>query len=91
MTLKGGAHSLGHRDLVVGDGKPALGDVEDPGGRPAVVGRVVQDAVGQAVAAQQRRGEPVSSSRQRQLPGQPGLVQDERAARQVRRHVRVGW
>ena len=45
---------LGDRDLVVGDGQAALGDVEDARGGAPVVGRVVQHAVGQPVAGQQR-------------------------------------
>ncbi len=45
---------LGHGELVVGDRQAALGDVEHPGGGAAVVGRVVQHAVDQPVAAQQR-------------------------------------
>ena len=55
-----GERHLGHGDLVIGDGEPALGDVEDPLGGPAIVGRVVQHAVDEPVAAQQRRGEAVA-------------------------------
>ena len=47
-------HRLGHTDLVIGDRQAALGDVEDACGGAAIVGRVVQDAVREPVAAQQR-------------------------------------
>ena len=42
-----------HRDLVVLDRETALGDVEDALGGASVVGRVVQDAVDEAVAGQE--------------------------------------
>ena len=46
-------HRFGDGDLVVGNGQPALGDVEHAGRGPPVVGRVVQNAVREAVAGQQ--------------------------------------
>ena len=79
-----------HGELVVGDGQPALGDVEDPRRGAAVVGRVVQHAVDEAVAAQQRGGEAVTVDRQRQLAGQAGLVEHQGAVRELRAHPRVG-
>ena len=71
--------SLGHGDLVVGDGQAALGDVEHPGGGAAVVRGVVQHAVDEPVAGQQRGGEAVAVEGQRQLAGQARLIEDERA------------
>ena len=73
----------GHGQLVVGDRQAALGDVEDAGGGAAVVRGVVQHAVDEAVAAQQRRAEVVAVERQRQLAGQAGLVEHQGAAGQL--------
>ena len=79
-----GEGHLRHGDLVVGDRQAALGDVEHARGGPAVVGRVVQHAVDQPVAGQQRRGEGVAVEGQGQLAGQAGLVEHEGAPRQLR-------
>ncbi len=79
-----------HGELVVGDGQPALGDVEDAGRGAAVVRRVVQHPVDQAVAAQQRRGEVVAVERQGQLTGQARLVEHQGSTWQLRLHPGVG-
>ena len=78
-----GEDGLGHPLLVVGNGKPALGDMKDAGGGPPVGLGVVQDAVAQAVAAEHRRGNLIAVGRQRQDTGQAILVQDEGVARQL--------
>ncbi len=85
-----GEHGLRHTDLVVGDGQATLGDVEDAGRGASVVRRVVQDAVGQPVAAQQRGGVGVGVVGQRQLAGEAGLVEHERPAGQLGAHPGVG-
>ena len=75
---------LGDGDLVVGDREPALGDVEDPCGRATVVGGVVQDAVDEAVAAEQRAREAVAVEGQGELARQARLVEHEGAVGEPR-------
>ncbi len=73
---------LGDGDLVVRDRQTALGDVEDPGGGPAVVGRVVEHAVDEPVAREQGRGEAVPVEGERELARQARLVEHEGPSRE---------
>jgi hypothetical protein len=57
--------------------------VEDPRGGPAIVGRVVQHAVDEPVAAHQRRGEAVAVEGQGQVAGQARLIQVQGAPRKL--------
>ena len=88
-----GEDVAGHGLLVVRDGQPAFGDVEDAGGGAAVVARVVQDAGEHPVALDVVGGEAGGVHRQGQRAGQARLVQDEGGAGQPRgdgRALQVG-
>ena len=83
-------HRLGNAFLVVRDGQPALGDMEDARSGPPVRLWIVQDSVAQSVAAQPRRGDFVFVGRQGEDTGQAVLVQDEGVPRQFPRDGRIG-
>ena len=68
----------GTAGLVGRDRQPALGDVEDALGGAAVVDRVVEHAVVEAVAGDQLVLVPVPVEREAQLAGEAVLVEDER-------------
>ena len=66
-----------HAGLVGRDRQPALGHVEDALGGAAVVDRVVQHAVVEAVAGDQLVLVAVAVEREAQLAGEAVLVEDE--------------
>ena len=84
-----GEDLLGHGLLVVGDRQSALGHVEDALGRAPVGLRVVQHAVGDAVAADDVADELVPVRRQRGDAGEAGPVEQQGRRRQLRRHHRI--
>jgi hypothetical protein len=72
-----GEDEPGHAFLVGGEGEAVLGDVERPLRRAAIVLRVVQDAVGDAVRLEQFAGEAVAERRQRQFPRHAGPIEHQ--------------
>ena len=81
---------LGHGQLVVRNRQAAFDEVEDTGRRTPIARRVVQHAIAQAIAGEQRRLEVVAVRRQRQATCETRLIEDERAARQLRRRTDLG-
>ena len=76
---------LRHRLLIAGNRQAALGDMERPGGGPAVALGIVQHALGDAVGRQQRRVNLVLVRRQGQQPGHAGAVEHEVVPREFDR------
>ena len=82
--------ALGTAILSSGIGRPPSAMWKTPGGGAAVVRGVVQHAVDEPVAAQQRRAEVVAVEGQRQLAGQARLVEHQGAPGQPRLLAGVG-
>ena len=70
-------------DLVGGDGEAALGDVEDALGGAAVAGRVVQDALGDAVGVHVGRDEGIGIGGEGHDAGHAFAIEIERVGGQA--------
>ncbi len=81
---------LGHREFIVRHRQAALGDVEHALRSATVAGRIVQHAVVEAKALQERRVHRVAVGGQREFASEPGLIQNKRARGQARCRADVG-
>ena len=81
-------HLLRHGFLVRRHRQAALRHVENPLRRPPVVGRVVANPLMHPVGTQDRRLEFILIRRQRQHPGDPVALHDQRRGRQQMHGVR---
>ncbi len=70
MAQQLGKHIAWHRFLVIGDGQPALRHVEDTLGRAAIVQRIMQHALANAVGSDDVRFEDVTIRGQGEGSGQ---------------------
>jgi|GEM_PF-6770708 len=72
-----------HGLFIVGDGQPAFGDVKEALSGAPVAARVVQDALADAVRADDCRLEMVAVGRQRKRPRQSVAIEDEGRVREL--------
>ena len=74
-----------HRFLVTRDRQSTLGHMERPLRRSPIAPRIVQNPVENPVGRQQFAGKRIPIRRQRKLPRNPVLIQNQRSVRQTRR------